>query len=56
MNADLILYLEDGRIVESGTHAELLRANGRYAAMYGLQGGNRNAEIEAQVPALSSQP
>jgi ATP-binding cassette subfamily B protein len=35
--ADLILYLERGRIVERGTHAELMRANGRYAAMYALQ-------------------
>ena len=35
--ADLILYLEDGAIVERGTHAELIRLNGRYAALYRLQ-------------------
>jgi ATP-binding cassette subfamily B protein len=34
--ADHILYLEGGRIVERGTHAELLRANGRYAAIQRL--------------------
>lgn len=32
-NADLILVLERGRVVESGTHDGLLRQNGRYAAM-----------------------
>ncbi len=36
-DADLILYLEEGRIVERGTHPELLRVNGKYAAMYRLQ-------------------
>jgi len=34
---DLILYLEEGRIVEQGRHAALLEANGRYAALYRLQ-------------------
>jgi len=33
-DADQILVLHDGAIVERGTHAELLHANGRYAAMY----------------------
>ncbi len=33
-DADQILVLHDGTIAERGTHAELLRANGRYAAMY----------------------
>lgn len=32
--ADLILYLEHGRIVERGTHNELLNAKGRYCALY----------------------
>jgi ATP-binding cassette subfamily B protein len=34
---DLILFVEGGCIVERGTHAELLRAGGRYAAMYRMQ-------------------
>jgi ATP-binding cassette subfamily B protein len=33
-SADCILVLDDGRIVERGKHAELLRLGGRYAALY----------------------
>ncbi|WP_115851632.1 ABC transporter ATP-binding protein [Thermasporomyces composti] len=35
--ADLILVVEDGRIVERGTHAELLAAGGRYERLYRTQ-------------------
>ncbi len=35
--ADRIVVLEDGRIVESGTHAELLQARGVYCKLYELQ-------------------
>jgi ATP-binding cassette subfamily B multidrug efflux pump len=40
-NADKILMLEDGRIVERGTHNELLASNGHYAAMYHSQFAGR---------------
>ncbi len=35
--ADLIIYLEEGRAVEIGTHDELLAAGGRYAELFSLQ-------------------
>ncbi len=35
--ADLILVIEDGRIVERGTHADLLAAGGRYQELYRTQ-------------------
>ncbi len=37
--ADLILVVEDGRIVERGTHADLLARGGRYAELYRTQFG-----------------
>jgi len=36
-NADLILFIKDGDIVESGTHEELLARNGHYAELYNSQ-------------------
>ena len=37
--ADHILVLEDGRIVESGSHEHLVTQGGRYAALYEMQAG-----------------
>jgi len=35
--ADLIVVLDQGRVVETGSHAELLDANGHYANLYNIQ-------------------
>ncbi|MEV0779566.1 ABC transporter ATP-binding protein [Streptomyces sp. NPDC050433] len=45
--ADLILVVEDGRIVERGTHEDLLRAEGRYAELYRTQfeGGEAGGSV-----------
>jgi ATP-binding cassette, subfamily B, bacterial len=47
-NADLILVIADGRIVESGTHEQLLALGGRYADLYRTQfadGERRTVEV-----------
>ena len=36
-NADRIIAMEDGRIVEIGSHAELLAADGLYRRLYEMQ-------------------
>ena len=38
-DADTILVIEDGRIVERGDHGELLAAGGLYANLWGVQAG-----------------
>ncbi len=37
MNADNVLVMQEGRIIESGTHFELLAADGAYSQMWSLQ-------------------
>jgi len=35
--ADVILYMENGHVLETGTHEEMMKRNGQYAALYRLQ-------------------
>jgi len=47
-NADQILVIDNGRVTESGTHAELLALGGRYADLYRTQfadGERRTVEV-----------
>jgi ABC-type multidrug transport system fused ATPase/permease subunit len=44
VNADKILHLKDGAVLEEGTHQQLLLNGGTYAAMYHLQA---NADLDA---------
>ena len=37
MNADLILVLDDGKVVQSGTHDELLKLDGIYRNIFNIQ-------------------
>ncbi|MCO5967529.1 ABC transporter ATP-binding protein/permease [Actinoallomurus sp. WRP6H-15] len=45
-DADLILVMESGSIVEQGTHDELLKAEGAYARLYQAQFAQAVAEVD----------
>ena len=48
MNADRILVLDGGHVIEQGRHRELLERNGAYAQMWALQ--QQEVEAEALLP------
>lgn len=47
--ADRIFFLERGRIVESGTHDELMKKEGQYAKMFRIQAKNYKESISEEV-------
>ena len=51
MNADLILVLDEGRIVEKGTHAALVARGGTYATL--LRRQMLEEELEGEEAAVS---
>ncbi|HBW88443.1 MAG TPA: ABC transporter [Cyanobacteria bacterium UBA11149] len=46
-NADLIVVMESGRIVEKGTHNELIAKRGRYAYLHDIQFPQKNTSMES---------
>jgi ATP-binding cassette subfamily B protein len=53
MDADQILVLVQGRIIERGTHAQLLEAKGEYARMWALQQQQAQAQEILESAAAS---
>jgi ATP-binding cassette subfamily B protein len=50
-HADRIFVVEDGHIVESGRHEDLLRKSGRYASFYRLQLKEQETRTPAELAA-----
>jgi len=54
IDADCIHVVENGKIVESGIHGELLRRGGRYSSFFRLQfPGNREGGLDTRSPSLA---
>lgn len=47
MNADQILVMDAGQVVERGSHAELIARDGHYAQMWRLQQSEKNRDVQA---------
>ena len=51
VNCDAILVIREGKIIEQGTHDELLRLSGAYHAMWMRQSDDsKNEQDEGELP------
>ncbi len=57
-NADLIVVMEQGRILEMGTHAELIAKRGRYAYLHGIQFPQNTTLLESidEIDEIEAKP
>ena len=49
MKADRIAVVDDGRIVELGSHAELVKLGGRYAEMFATWSSHSESDKDSSV-------
>jgi ATP-binding cassette subfamily B protein len=54
VDADAILVLDQGRVIEVGQHAQLLQAGGKYAQLWGVQ-QSAATQAESSEPAAASE-
>ena len=53
-NADLIVVMHKGKVVETGTHDQLMRLKGRYAKLYSQGERGEFQELTAPEPVFES--
>lgn len=51
-NADIIYVLDKGRIIEQGTHSELIKKKGYYYSVYMIQSGNANLITDLKTDSI----
>ena len=54
-NADMIVVMHKGQVVETGTHGQLMALNGRYAKLYSQREGEEAGGKQKAVPATISE-
>ena len=53
-NADLIIVLDGGRIVEKGTHDELMKRGGLYQRLYEMQFVNEEMSLSGEISSTTN--
>jgi hypothetical protein len=52
--SDLILVVEDGRVVQRGTHSKLLAQSGAYRELVQAQAGSEAGGVDASRPSINT--